>query len=302
MTGALAYHAAAFGLRWLSDIPLMHFEAIDPDERSEADVRVARATALAQRTPLAQLRRGQIYADGTRFPWEAEAVFDTHAGTRVDYLPGPNWNGVLPHAFYGTVAAHILAWRGLTPLHACAVELGGKAVLIAGTSGAGKSSLTAGLLGCGAALVSDDLTAIAIRDGVAEALPGRTTIRLGPEIACWTAGEEVVPPSPATRGKHVVRPAARISAARLPLAGLLLLGAPIEAMPPAARGMMLAKHLFRPVWLAALPGHRARQQALLELAARLPVIGFPAVEKTGEDAHRARARDALALAETLVSS
>lgn len=302
MTDAPAYRAAAFGLRWLSDTPLVHFDATDPDRADEPDVRVARVATLAKRTPLAQVRRGQVYADGTRFPWEDEAVFDTQAGARVDYLPGPDWSGDLPHAFYGTVAAHILAWRGLIPLHACAVEIGGKAVLIAGTSGAGKSSLMAGLLGCGAALVSDDLTAVAIRDGAAEVLPGRTTIRLGPEIARWTQGEEIVPPSSATRGKHVIRPSTRTRAERLPLAGLVLLGAPPGALPPRASAMVLAKHLFRPVWLAALPGHRARQQALLDLAAGLPVIGFPAVERTGEDTHRARAHQALALAETLVSS
>ncbi|WP_343519276.1 hypothetical protein [Sphingomonas sp.] len=298
MTGAPAYHAAAFGLRWLSDTPLAHFETTAP---GDADVRVARATTLAQREPLAQVRRGQVYADGTRFPWEDEAVFDTHQGAHVDYLPGPDWTGALPYAFYGTVAAHLLAWRGLVPLHACAVEIGGKALLIAGTSGAGKSSLMAGLLGCGATLVSDDLTALAIRDGVAEVLPGRTTIRLGPEIAHWTAGEQIVPPSPATRGKHVIRPAARTRAERLSLAGLLLLGAAPGAVPPPARALALARHLFRPVWLAALPNHRARLQALLDLAASLPVIGFPRVERTGEDAHRERARRALALAESLSS-
>ena len=296
MAEAPAHHAAAFGLRWVSDIPLAHFQAIGPS--GECDVRVARAAGLPRRESGTPVRRGHVYADGTRFPWEREAVFDTWAGCRVDYVPGPDWTGVLPSAFYGTVAAHLLAWRGLLPFHACAVEVGGKAVLIAGAGGAGKSSLMAGLLSLGAPLVSDDLTAVAIGGGI-EALPGRTTVRLGEAVAQWTVGAPCEPPSPATRGKHVIRPALRTRAGRLPLAGMLCLGVPPGEVPAVARGAVLAAHLFRPAWLAALPGHRARQQKLLVLAAQLPVIGFPAVARAGRDAHLERAHAALALARTL---
>ena len=299
MTEAPAYLAAAFGLRWLSDIPLVHFQPARFDE-GESDIRVARAPAPASREPRAKVRRGQVYADGTRFPWEREVLFDTYAGQRVDYAPGPDWRGALPSAFYGTVAAHLLAWRGILPLHACAIEIGGKAVLIAGAGGAGKSSLMAGLLDLGAPLVSDDLTALAIGDRI-DVLPGRTTIRLGEDVARWTAGERREPPSPATRGKHVIRPALRTGAERLPLAGMLSLGGASDAAQPVERGPAFAAHLFRPAWLAALPGHRARQQGLLTLAARVPVIGFPAVERAGREAHRERARAALALGETLAA-
>ncbi len=299
MADAPAYRAAAFGLQWLSDIPLTHFQPLGAEaERGMPDIKVAHAMELPPREPRAQVRRGHVYADGTRFPWEREAVFDTYSGNRVDYVPGPDWTGALPSAFYGTVAAHLLAWRGLLPLHACAVEIGGKAVLIAGTGGAGKSSLMAGLLGLGVPLVSDDLTALTIRGGIVEVLPGRTTVRLGPEVAQWTEGEPCEPPSPATRGKHVIRPALRTRAERLPLAGMISLGAAPGAMPVLARGPAFAAHLFRPAWLAALPGHRARQQGLLALAS-VPVIGFPAVERAGRGAHLDRARTALALAGTL---
>lgn len=287
----------AFGLRWRSDVPLDHFAPLEA--AATPDVHVARVAALASRQPLAAVRHGYVYADGTRFPWEREAVFDSWNGNRVDYRPGPGWNDALPHAFYSTVAAHILAWRGMIPLHACAVEIDGRAVLIAGTTGAGKSSLMAGLLARGAALVSDDLTAVAIRGGVAEVLPGRITIRLGDAVAAWTEGECHSLPSPATRGKHVIRPAARTSAERLPFAALLVLGEAPGALPPAARALAFARHLFRPAWLAALPGHRERQQALLTLAAQVPVIGFPALEQRGKAAHFERAGRAKALVEAL---
>lgn len=299
MTETPPHLSAAFGLRWASDLPLAHFASLEATGAASTDIQVSRAVALAERSPLASVRRGHVYADGTRFPWEREAVFDTRNGNRVEYLPGPGWRGELPHAFYGTVAAHLLAWRGMIPLHACAVEIGGRAVLIAGTGGAGKSSLMAGLIARGAALVSDDLTALAFHDGVAGALPGRTTIRLGDAVAAWTAGERQALPSPVTRGKHVIRPALRTRAERLPLAALLVLGEPLGMLSPADRARAFARHLFRPAWLAALPGRRERQQALLALAAQVPVIGFPALDQGGEAAHYARADQARALVEGL---
>ncbi|WP_447727333.1 hypothetical protein [Sphingomonas koreensis] len=279
-------------------MPLDHFAPVDASG-AELDIRVSRVAALAERAPLTAVRRGHVYADGTRFPWEREAVFDSWSGNRVDYLPGPGWKGMLPHAFYGTVAAHVLAWRGLIPLHACAVEIGGRAVLIAGTGGAGKSSLMAGLLARGAALVSDDLTALEIHDGVAEALPGRTTIRIGDAVAAWVEGARYAGPSSETRDKHVIRPARRTQAERLPLAALLVLGETPGTLPPAARARAFAKHLFRPAWLAALPGRRERQQALLALAAQVPVIGFPARKGDGEAEHFNRADRASALVAAL---
>jgi len=298
VAGTPLYLSTAFGLRWGSDVPLVHF-ALDDAAGVAADVRVTRVAALRERASIAAVRRGHVYADGTRFPWEKEAIFDSWHGNHVDYLPGPDWQGVLPHAFYGTVAAHILAWRGLIPLHACAIELDGRAVLIAGAAGAGKSSLMAGLLARGAALVSDDLTAIEVRDGSVAALPGRTTIRTGDAVAAWTAGERIAMPSPETRGKHVIRPATRIRAERLPIVALLALDETPGTLAPAARARAFARHLFRPAWLAALPGHRERLQALLVLAAHVPVIGFPARNGDGEAEHFNRADRVRALVEAL---
>ena len=290
--------AHAYGLTWASDIPLVQFESADANP--VVDVTVCRAVALLPRAPLAQVRAGAVFADGTRFPWHRQAVFDMTDGRTIDYLPGPTWSGALPHAFYGTVVAHLLAWRGIIPLHACAVEIDGRAVLIAGDAGAGKSSLTAGLIAQGTALVSDDLSAIAFDPvgGGAQILPGRTTIRLDPTVARWTEGELLDLPARDTRGKAVVRPAERCRAP-LPLAGMIALGLPSGSVAPVASAGLLAAHLFRPVWLAALPNNAARHQALLALAAILPVRGFPAVAGGGAETHAARARAALALARDL---
>lgn len=290
------YRSYAYGLVWDSDVPLLQFDQSDASKRS--DVRISRIAKLPPRALIAPVRAGAVFANGTRFPWRQQAVFDMIDGNRIDYLPGSGWDGALPHAFYGTVVAHLLAWRGVIPMHACAVAIDGRAVLIAGTAGAGKSSLTAGVIAAGAELLSDDLSALSfdpVNTPDPVILPGRTTIRLDPVVAAWSNGDRIDLPPEETRGKVVLRPAARSQAA-LRLVGVIALGLPPGTLPPVAGARFLARHLFRPVWLAALPNHLERQRALLNLAAFLPVIGFPAVAGGGREAHERRARDALALA------
>lgn len=53
-----------------------------------------------------------------------------------------------------------------TILHACCVAHAGRAVLISGASGAGKSALALQLMALGAGLVADDRTCLDARDGV----------------------------------------------------------------------------------------------------------------------------------------
>lgn len=294
------YAARAYGLNWTSAFPLDQFEAIAPGGAADVDVRPV--AALPPRTPIGEVRAGAVYTDGTRFPWYRQATFDMRDGERIDVLSGPAWSGALPHAFYGTVVAQLLAWRGLVPMHGCAVAIDGRAILILGDAGAGKSSLTAGLVAQGAVLLSDDLSALAfdpVSEDGATLLPGRTTMRLDPIVAEWIDGERLELPLRDTRGKTVVRPIARGGGAALPLAGVIALGLDLSTTAPLARAAFLSRQLFRPVWMAALPHHAERRRALLTLAATLPVRGFPAVAGGGKAVHVERARAVLAIARAL---
>src|SRR5262249_11919219 len=68
--------------------------------------------------------------------------------------------------------------RGLEVLHASGVVLDGRAVLITGAAGAGKSSLAAALMRAGGLLLSDDAVALELHDGALMAHAGSLALQL----------------------------------------------------------------------------------------------------------------------------
>lgn len=71
--------------------------------------------------------------------------------------------------------------RGDLPLHAAAVDVGGRALLLAGPSRSGKTTTAAGFLAAGHRILAEDLTAC--RPGTPPALlPGPAMLRLRPDV------------------------------------------------------------------------------------------------------------------------
>lgn len=84
----------------------------------------------------------------------------------------------------GNVMAVVLALRGDCVLHASAVEVDGGAIVIAGTSGAGKTTLAAALCAAGALHISDDVLRTWLRAGGGiEVAAGTRELRLRPRVA-----------------------------------------------------------------------------------------------------------------------
>lgn len=81
----------------------------------------------------------------------------------------------------------------MTQIHASAVELGGRGVLLRGASGAGKSDLALRLIDAGARLIADDRVDLAVESGKLIARPpailaGRMEVRgLGIVAVPWIA-------------------------------------------------------------------------------------------------------------------
>ena len=78
----------------------------------------------------------------------------------------------------GTAFGIVLHQRGLLPLHANGVEIGGRAILFMGASGAGKSTLASWFVDKGYRLIADDVCAVSLADGRPTILPGIPRFRL----------------------------------------------------------------------------------------------------------------------------
>jgi len=108
----------------------------------------------------------QICPTGVRLAIPAVATYWAEAGRRVIVEP------VLPEDaadirvfLLGTVLAILCFQRGLLPLHASGVDIGGRVLLLSGVSGAGKSTLAAAFSARGYRLLSDDLCALEVGEG-----------------------------------------------------------------------------------------------------------------------------------------
>jgi HPr Serine kinase C-terminal domain len=284
------YWARSFGLLWQSDIEIEHFASATLHNES-ADIVVCEMTCLSERDPIERINRGFVYTDGFRFDWNGIVTFDMFNGNRIEYLPGPQWTGVLPWPFYSTVTALLLAWRGLLPFHGCAVSIEGQGILICGESGAGKSSLTAVLVAEGARFLSDDLSVVEPdKDGNGWSIVmGRPGIRLFPTVGSWFFGDYPIALLNDPRGKVIATPAISPNESSVPLRQIIFLGGPEKPVSAIGRFMLLRKNLFRPNWLGKLPGIAAIRVAVRDISASAQVSVEPVIGETDEHALRARA-------------
>lgn len=216
------------------------------------------------------------YADGTRLyldgkgarlwaTWPESATLEDTA----TYLLGPG-------------LGYLLRLRGVTCLHASAIEVDGRAVALVGPSGAGKSSTAAAFARLGYPVLSDDIVALSEQDGCFSVQPAYPRIRLWPEsVESLFGSEDSLPRITPTWDKRFLDLGSdgyRFQSEPLPLAAIYFLGersdepqAPlVEAI--GARNALMAlvsdtygKNLVGPV-------HRAREfEALGRLVARVPL-------------------------------
>lgn len=105
-------------------------------------------------------------------------------GVRILIDAAPDADEDLVRAYLvGMVMGIVLFQRGLSVLHASAVEVDGCSVAFMGNSGQGKSSLAAALQRHGYPLRNDDVTPVSLNGDLAIAYPGFPQMKLSSESA-----------------------------------------------------------------------------------------------------------------------
>ena len=173
----------------------------------------------------------------------------------------------------------LLQQRGLTTLHASAVEAEIGAALFVGFKGAGKSSLASALAERGCALLSDDLTGVeANADGRFLALPASTRTRLrGDSLEALGLFPRTLEKAHGKREKRLL-PAARLGAEPLAVRAVYVLEAHdragIEIQPAPwtqARGALL-RHTYRKRFLHGLAQQEEHFRTVDRMAAQVSVF------------------------------
>ena len=150
---------------------------------------VAAAPASLPGAPLLEMREDEFHiiahGDHAWIDITGVGVFEIDRGRRVTVKAAPDAEpGVLEVYLSGTVDALLLAQRRSFALHANAVAIGDRGVLIAGDSGSGKSTTAIRMLQRGHGHVADDMCALGVEHGrVALDHPTARGLRVSPEAA-----------------------------------------------------------------------------------------------------------------------
>lgn len=232
-SGWLADQRFAFGLHFRSELELPE---LAPGECGAPDVTVRLGKAphrLADAVPVR--RHGWASADAFLFeaPGVARYLVSGGAEVVVEPCPGAEASHVRTYLL-GSVIGALCYQRGLIPLHANALEAGGRAIAITGDSGAGKSTLAAHLSRRGYRVMGDDVCALSFgADGRVMVWPGARRFKLWADaLAAFgedTAGLEKVVDG---RDKYVLPHERDGAPAPAPLDQLYLL----KAAAPGERG------------------------------------------------------------------
>src|SRR5690606_32692934 len=159
----------------------------------------------------------------------------------------------------GSTFALLLLQRRALPLHASAVELRGRAVLLCGPSGAGKSTLAAFFGASGSRVISDDVSPIEISDDGLRIRPGIARVKLAREAAFALAEDP-------SRLRAADGPRAKLEwPIERPVDVPLPLAAIVHLRPESASRMPELVRVEGPVSLALLARSTYRRRFLHEL-------------------------------------
>lgn len=172
---------------------------------------------------------------------------------------------------WGIPALLCFLHRGDLPLHAAAVEVDGRAILLAAPGTFGKTTLAAAFFSAGHRLLSEDLACLRLQEGPA-IVPGPAMLRVRADVAAQldVAGEVV---STAGERTHVALPSPRGDCRPVPLQAIVLL---LPSTDELTLTRVAARDAVRDLWALSfrLPteADSARTfSALADLTGQVPV-------------------------------
>lgn len=271
-----AHAYSAYGLRFRSELPLPFGAAQDC---GDADV-VVRRGAVPQVPAECAATRLPWQASPGRFLLEVDGVarYLVRGGREIWVQPAHRSEDGVAAFLLGSVLGACLQQRGVLTLHASAMEMGNGAVLFAGVSGAGKSTIAAALLERGYRLLADDVTGIVIDGGDPTALPAFPALRLWADVLeCLELRGDAGARVRAELDKHVL-PVDRFCGAPLPVRAVFALHAhnrdtvEIESVPLGAAFEVLLERTYRMRYVAAMERRREHFGAVAALVRGAPLF------------------------------
>ncbi len=218
------YYYTAYGLIIRSEIRLPEFVQV-PEQNMDVIIRIGKIDSSLKGND----KDIKYKVLGNDFFWSWKGVGDYLICNGREILIEPDLDGDnfsnIRQPLYGSAMAAVLKQRGFLILHANAIEVKGKVVVIAGDKGYGKSTLTAALQANGHRVVSDDITAISIKKNNVYIMPGLPNVKLWPDaVKAIGLDPEMFPLVHSQMSKRLVVNKEQFNPDKVPLGMMITLG------------------------------------------------------------------------------
>lgn len=278
---ASSFHYAAYGLTVRSEI-VLPFRPVPPVPSPDVTLRIGR---VRPDLPAPTGGRAWRAAPGAlRLDVDGVARYLARHGREIVVEPAGGDPAEVATFLLGSVFGACLQQRGIVTLHASAIETEAGAVLFAGGSGMGKSTLVAALVDRGFRMLADDVTGVVLdSDELPVALEAFPAIRLWADAVGVLSWEDRAR-SPVRAGlQKYVAPVQRFRPAPFLIRAVFTLdnhnrsAVEVKPVPRGAAFRELFHHIYRRQFLHGMGRSLDPFRALAALAKHRPVarLGRP---------------------------